>query len=438
MYLLSNEAIREKVRTREAKISVIGLGRVGLPLAATLADCGFETLGIDINEGLVKRINAGESPFEDEVGLTALLKRTVDDGKLVATALLEERDLNVITVPTLIKGEEPDIDAVFTVANAIKAPRGKVFSLESTVPPLTTERFGEIVARNTGYKPGEDFGMAYSPERVQAPQVLRDLGTYPKIVGGMDEKSGFIVSLVYSCFAPGIIRVSSPVVAEIDKIMENAQRDLNIAFANELARICEVYGIDVYEVIRTANSQPYCNILQPGLVGGHCIPMDPYYILSAVEQRGYTANLIKEARRVNEAMTRHVADMVEGDRVVILGLSFKPDIKTFENTHTLKLIDALKSHKVVVHDPFLDDEVEEEKEEEVEFEVEKDMYKAVEGADCIVLSTAHSVYKNMDWKELKKRLRGDLVVDVRGFFDAREVEANGLRYKGIGRIFRAG
>ena len=170
MYLLSNEEIKEKVKNRKAKISVIGLGRVGLPLAATLADCGFDTRGIDINEGLVKTINAGESPFEDEVGLADLLKRTVAEGKLVATVSLEERDLNVITVPTLIKAEEPDIDAVFAVANAIKAPQGKVFSLESTVPPLTTERFGEIVADNTGYKPGQDFGMAYSPERIQAPQ----------------------------------------------------------------------------------------------------------------------------------------------------------------------------------------------------------------------------------------------------------------------------
>ena len=429
MYLLTNEEIRERVKNREAKISVIGLGRVGLPLAATLAESGFDTMGIDINDELVKRINEGESPFVDETGLADLLNKTVAEGKLVASVSLEARDLNVITVPTLIKEEEPDIDAVFAVARAVKEPQGKVFSLESTVPPLTTERFGEIIAETTGYKPGEDFGMAYSPERIQAPQVLQNLKTYPKIVGGMDERSSFIVSEVYSCFAPSIIRVSSPVVAEIDKIMENAQRDVNIAFANELALICELYGVDVYEVIKTANSQPYCNILNPGLVGGHCIPMDPYYILSAAEQRGYTATLIKEARRLNEAMVKHVADMVEGDRVVILGLSFKSDIKTFENSHTLKLIATLKPHEVVVHDPFLEEEV-------FEFEVEKDMYKAVEGADCVVLSTAHSVYKNMDWKEIRKRMRGDLIVDVRGFFDAAEIEANGLRYKGIGRVFQ--
>ena len=434
MYLLSEEEIKGKIDKREVKISVIGLGRVGLPLAVTLADCGFDTFGIDINGELVEKINAGESPFEDEVGLSELLKRNVEEGRLTATVSLVERDFNIITVPTLIRGEEPDIDAIYAVAGEIRKPRDKVFSLESTVPPLTTQRFGEIIAENTGYKAGEDFGLAYSPERVQAPQVLRDLKTYPKIVGGTDEKSGFIVSEVYSCFAPGIIRVSSPVVAEIDKIIENTHRDINIAFANELARICEIYGVDVYEIIKTANSQPYCNILNPGLVGGHCIPMDPYYILSEVERRGYTANLIKEARRINEAMANHVAGMAEGEKAALLGLSFKPDIKTFENSHTLKLIDALRAksreHEIVVHDPFLGDE-------EFDFKVEKDLYKAVEGVDCVILATAHSIYKEMDWKEMRKRMRGDLVVDVRGFFDAEEVEANGLRYKGVGRIFHS-
>ncbi len=179
--------------------------------------------------------------------------------------------------------------------------------------------------------------------------------------------------------------------------MRTRIRDLNIAFANELARICEIYGVDVYEIIKTANSQPYCNILNPGLVGGHCIPMDPYYILSEVERRGYTANLIKEARRINEAMSNHVAGMVDGEKVVILGLSFKPDIKAFEHSHTLKLIDALRAksreHEIVVHDPFLGNE-------EFDFKVEKGLYKVVEGADCIILATAHSVYKNLDWKDI--------------------------------------
>ena len=430
MYLHSIDEIEDKIRNREVKISVIGLGRVGLPLAVTLADCGFDTLGIDINNELVAKLNEGVSPFPDEPGVSELLKSTEESGRFKASAVLEERDFNIVTVPTLIKGDKPDIEAVYAVANAIRAPHGKVFTVESTVPPLTTQQFGDIIARNTGYKPGEDFGLAYSPERIQAPQVLRDLKTYPKIVGAIDDKSAFIVATIYSCFAPDIIHVSSPVVAEIDKIMENAHRDLNIAFANELAMICEVYGVDVYEVIRTANSQPYCNILNPGLVGGHCIPMDPYYIISEVEKRGYSPNLIKEARRINEDMVEHVVSMVEGERVAILGLSFKQDVRAFEHSHTLKLIDALRRHShsysIVVHDPYLGNE-------DFDFPVERDLYTAITGADCLILATAHSYYKSLDWGRVRECMRGDLIVDVRGLFDMERVKKSGLRYKGIGR-----
>ncbi len=169
-------------------------------------------------------VTLNDKYMEYDVDLKELLKRTVEEEWLIATVSLVERDFNIITVPTLIRGEEPEIDAIFAVAGEIRKPRDKVFVLESTVPPLTTQRFGGIIAENTGYKAGVDFGMAYSPERVQAPQVLRDLKTYPKIVGGIDEKSGFIVSEVYSCFAPSIIRVSSPLVAEIDKIIENTHK----------------------------------------------------------------------------------------------------------------------------------------------------------------------------------------------------------------------
>lgn len=430
MYFLSEEEIIKKVKKRKVKISVIGLGRMGLPLAVTLADCGFDTLGIDINEELVKKINEGTSPFEDEKGLDNLLSKNVEEGRMVATLDFEERDLNIVIVPTTIRGEEPNIDAIYAVAGEIIKPGDKVFVLESTIPPLTTEKFGEIIAENTGYKAGEDFGLAYSPERSQSPEMLEDLRKYPKIVGGADEKSGFIVSEIYSCFAPQIIHMNSPLVAEIDKVMENTYRDINIAFANELARICEIYGVDVYDVINGANSQPYCNIFNPGLVGGHCIPMDPYYIINDVERKGYTANLIKEARRINESMVNHVAGMVEGEKVVILGLSFKPDIKAFEHSHTLKLIDALRlrSHEIVVHDPFLEDE-------EFDFKVERDLYEAVEDVDCIILSTAHSAYGKINWSKVKNRMKGNLVVDVRGYFDSEMIKEKGLRYNGIGRIY---
>jgi len=436
LYQLPEKQIKEKIKSRNVKIAVIGLGRVGLPLASTLADEGFEVIGIDINEKVVALTNKGIAFFEDEIGLHDILKKNVAAGRLRASSkmeLIDDCDLVVIAVPTLLTPrKEADIDAVIKVAKHIaKFSKDKVISLESTVPPLTTQKLGKIIEEQTDLKAGKDFGLAYSPERIQAPQVLRDLKTYPKIVSGIDEKSVLILSEIYSTFAPSIIKMSSPVAAEIDKIIENAYRDVNIAFANELAKLCELYGVDVFEVIKAANSQPFSHILGPGCgVGGHCIPMDPYYIIRDAEMRGYTPSLLKTAREINESMPDHVINMVKSrvkkGRVTVLGLSFKPNIKAFEHSHTLKIIELLKDYEVVVHDPFLE-------EEKFPFKTEKDVYKAINGSDCIILCTSHSVYKELEFKKVKKLMKGNLVVDGRGFFDPKEVVTAGLLYRGVGR-----
>ena len=436
LYLLQKEKIREKVKGRGAKIAVVGLGRVGLPLASTLADAGFEVIGIDIDEKLVSLTNKGIAYFKDETGLQDIIGKNVKNGKLRATSdakSVEKCDLIVITTPTLItKNNEPDIEAVKEATDAIaEFSKGKVIVLESTVPPFTTRNLGKMIQEKTGLKAGKDFGLAYSPERVQAPQVLKDLKTYPKIVGGIDEKSTFIVSEIYSTFAPSIMKMRSPEAAEIEKVVENTQRDVNIALANELAKICEIYGVDVFEVIKAANSQPFCKILDPGCgVGGHCIPMDPYYIIKDVERKGYEPSLLKTARRINDSMPGHVVKMVKdhlgGGKVAMLGLSFKRDIKAFKHSPTLKIIELLKGYDVMVHDPFLEGE-------KFSFKTEKDLYEAIKGADCLLLSTAHSAYKKIDFRKVKRLMKGNLVVDGRGLFDPKEIEGAGLKYKGVGR-----
>jgi nucleotide sugar dehydrogenase len=437
MYLLSKQEIEAGVDRREARIACIGLGRVGLPLAAVLADQGFRVSGIDINEGLVAGLNHGQSSFPDEKGLDELLQKVVASDHLKATTRIEavkECDLIIIAVPTLIEGETPDVRAVEIVANGLAdgfSP-GKVVLLQSTVPPYSTQNLlGKIIEGKTGFKPGTDFGLAYSPERTQAPQVLQDLKTYPKIVAGIDEKSTLMVSRIYSTFAPSIMEMDSIVAAEIEKVVENTYRDVNIAFANELARLCELYGIDVTQIIGTANSQPYCHILNPGLVGGHCIPMDPYYIISDARQRGVVPELIKTARETNEAMFHHVADMiVEGVRkITILGLSFKENVRSFDTSHTLKLVNLLieKGYDVTVHDPFLNDD-------SFDFKTEPDLYRAIEGRACIILSTAHSAYQNIDLSKIKRLMRGNLIIDVRAMFQPQQVLRAGLKYKGIGRV----
>lgn len=435
------------INNRKIRISVIGLGRVGLPLAATLASQGFKVIGLDINPEVVNKTNSGESHLKDEKELPALIKKIVAKGLLKATLLPEEAikpsDIIIITVPTLItKDKKPEITPVLDAAHKISEnfSKGKVVILESTVPPNTTVGIvGKIIEDKTGLKAGKDFGLAFSPERIQASQALRDLRTYPKIVGGIDGKTTEIVSAIYSTFAPEIIKMSSPLAAEIEKIIENTYRDVCIAFANELAKICEIYNVDVWEVIKAANSQPYCNILNPGCgVGGHCIPMDPYYIIRDIEEQGYIPRLLISAREVNESMPEHFVRMVEkvikdkNAKITILGLSFKPNVKSFLHSHTLKIIELLKRHgykNIIVHDPFLE-------EEKFDFATEKNLEKALKNSEALLLTTAHSAY-NMDIKYIAELMKENgYIIDGRGFFDPEKVKKSGLRYIGIGRMLR--
>lgn len=442
---ITTEAL-ERINSRKIKVCIIGLGRVGLPLAATLALEGFRVIGLDINPDVVNKTNSGESYLRDEKELPELIRNVVAKGLLKATLLPEEAikpsDIIIITVPTLItKDKKPEISPVIDAAYKISEnfSKGKVVIVESTVPPNTTVGIvGRIIEEKTGLKAGKDFGLAFSPERIQASQALRDLRKYPKIVGGIDEKTTEIVSAIYSTFAPEIIKMSNPLAAEIEKIIENTYRDVCIAFANELAKICEIYKVDVWEVIKAANSQPYCNILNPGCgVGGHCIPMDPYYIIRDVEQRGYMPRLLISAREVNESMPEHFVRIVEKvvknkkAKIIILGLSFKPDVKAFLHSHTLKIIELLKKsgyENIVVHDPFLEDE-------NFDFNTEKNLGKALKNSEALLLSTAHSVYNNISIENIARLMKKNAyIIDGRGFFDPKSVLKAGLNYIGIGRM----
>ena len=437
LYFQSDDNIRDRVSRRDIRIGFIGLGRVGLPLAATLAKEGFPITGVDINKDIVITLNDGRCPIPDEQGLSEIISGVTAGGKLRAIWNLSDArdcDVYIIAVPTLIRGEEPDIDAVEKVALDLAAyiHPGQVVVLQSTVPPGTTERLmGTFVTRSATLTAGVEYGLAYSPERTQAPQVLSDLRTYPKIIGGIDDKSALILAQIYGTFAPSIIRLSSITAAELDKVVENTYRDVNIAFANELAQICDIYGVDINEIIAAANSQPYSHILNPGLVGGHCIPMDPYYVISDLTHKGYWPKLIKASRDLNESIFKNIVHELgeESKQVTILGLSFKKDIKSFDTSHSLKLIKLLEDNgkRVIVHDPFITHE-------QFTFETKADVYEACRGSDCIIVSTAHSEYKTLDLGKLSSVVKGKLFIDLRSLFNPSEVVPFGLNYRGIGSM----
>ncbi len=437
LYSLSEEAIRTKIGSREIKIGFIGLGRVGLPLAATLAAKGFDVTGVDIKNDIVARINNGESPYEDENGLPELIRDVANKKTLKATTSAKETgdcDMIIVSVPTLVRNEEPNIDALIVAANqqAREWRPGKTLVVQSTVPPFTTENVvAGIIEEKTGLKAGKDYGLAYSPERTQSPQVLQDLKNYPKVIGGIDGKSALIISLIYASFAPSIIDMGNIAAAELEKSVENTYRDVNIAFANELARLCELYGVDVYKIIAAANSQPFSHILSPGLVGGHCIPVVPYFIISDARKRGMETRLMQTARDLNESMFSSVVGMIDPGcrKVTVLGLSFKKDVRSFETSHTLKLARLLieKGYDVTIHDPFLNGA-------RFEFKTETDLYRSLTGSDCVILSTPHSEYDRIDFGRVKGLMRGNLIIDIRGTFVPEEVKNRGFKYKGFGRV----
>ena len=438
IYLHDEPQIKAVVANRDLKIAFIGLGRVGLPLAATLADAGFTVNGIDINPRVVDAVNNATSPYPDERGLTELIQKTVSSGKLCAStdyAVIRKSDIIIIAVPTLIEDQKPDISAIHKVAERMNSymDTGKVVVLQSTVPPETTQSIlGEFTYKNIKLEAGIDFGLVYSPERTQSPQVVADLKSYPKIIGAIDDKSALVLSEVYKTFAPSVIRMKNIVAAELEKVMENTYRDVNIAFANEMALLCQLYGIDVQELITVANSQPFSHILQPGLVGGHCIPMDPYYAISDAASRGFDTKLIRTARELNEDIFTVITDMVpnEVQNVTILGLSFKPGVKSFETSHTPRLVKKLEERglNITVHDPYLENTL-------YNFKTEANLCQAITGADCLILSTAHEQYKTLDLTQVKSLMNGDLVIDIRAFWEPEEIKQYGFKYKGLGRMF---
>ncbi|MEB6379762.1 UDP-N-acetyl-D-mannosamine dehydrogenase [Leclercia adecarboxylata] len=336
-------------------ISVVGLGYIGLPTAAVIASNGIRVLGVDVNQHAVDTINQGMIHIV-EPGLEALVKRAVNDGHLTAHTSPQKADAFLIAVPTPFKGEdhEPDLKYIESASRAL-APmleKGNLVVLESTSPVGATEQMAKWLAEERsdltfphtvaeGQTP--DIFVAHCPERVLPGQVIRELVENDRIIGGMDEASTAAATQVYKMFVKkGECIATSARTAEMSKLTENAFRDVNIAFANELSLICDQQGINVWELISLANRHPRVNILQPGCgVGGHCIAVDPWFI---VNQNPDTAKMIRQARLVNDYKPKYVVEQVidavkgiERPTIACLGLAFKPDIDDLRESPALDI-----------------------------------------------------------------------------------------------------
>ncbi len=416
-------------------VSVVGIGRIGLPVAAKIASRGHTVFGCDINANHVDAVNRGDNPIPDEAGLGPLIKQVVEAGTLKATtdtvAAVAQSQVVLFAVAVDIDVEgRADLRSLFSACDDVArgmAP-GTLCIFDTTLPVGTTRR--ELAPRLEAYgrKLGRDFSVAFSPERLLMGRVIEDLTKYPKVVGGVDAEGGRRAAEFYrEVFGSTVIELANAETAELSKLSEGAYRDLNIALANELAMVADVHGVDISEVISAANSQPYCHIHVPGTgVGGHCIPVYPRFLMQGEGPSALSAL----GRQVNDAMPGYVVARVEsllgglrGKRVLILGLTFRPDVAVTPHTNAVDLLREFTTRGAVAegHDALLS----ETGVRELGFEPARE---PLGGYDVAVLHANHRQYGSLDWPTI-----APLLVDARNALDRSAIEARGVRYLGVGR-----
>ncbi|MFP3898647.1 MAG: nucleotide sugar dehydrogenase [Dehalococcoidia bacterium] len=417
-------ALEQKIEDRSAVVGIVGIGYVGLPLAVAFAAAGFRVLGFDIRQNNVDSVNRGESYIADVSGDS--LAAVVSKGLLEATtdqARLAEADAICICVPTpLTPTKDPDLSYVIHESREISRHLrpGQLVVLESTTYPGTTRQVVLPALEESGLRCGADFYLAYSPERVDPGSRDYNITNTPKIVGGMDSASTHLARLLYSQVAGSVLPVSCPEAAEMTKIFENVFRSVNIALVNELAHLCERMGLSAWEVIDAASTKPFGYMpFYPGPgVGGHCIPLDPYYLANKARELDFHTRFIELAAEVNEHMPYHVVSRIiealsargkslHGARVLVLGVAYKKDVADTRESPALKMVQLLceKGADVSYNDPYVPRiHVPAGDMESVALDGQR-----LASADCVVIAADHSCYDIADITA-----RASLVFDTRG------------------------
>jgi len=417
------EVLRAKAESRSAVIGIVGLGYVGLPLAVEMAQAGYAVMGFDISQRVVDLLNAGTSHIQDVP--SERLKACVDSGKFVATSDLSrmrEPDCIIIAVPTpLSKTRDPDVSyivaATDSVAKSLRA--GQAVVLESTTYPGTTRDLMLPALEKNGLKVGEDFFLAFSPERVDPGNPKFNTRNTPKVIGGITPACAEVVTALYQPAIDTLVPVSSPEAAELVKLLENTFRSVNIGMVNEMAIVCDKLGVDVWEVIHAAATKPFGFMkFTPGPgVGGHCIPLDPHYLAWKMRTLNYRTRFIELAGEINAEMpefwVQKVVDRlndasrsVRGSTVLVLGVAYKKDIDDVRESPALDVIRLLEQMgaRVQYHDPFIG----ELHEDGVALHSTPFTLDAVRAADCVVVVTDHS---SVDYTLVAREARA--VVDTR-------------------------
>lgn len=383
------------------RISIAGLGYIGLPTAIQAAQAGYEVYGFDINHEKIKQINQG-NPTIFEPELADRLWKTLKTGHFKAFTELQYADCFVIAVPTPFKeNKAADLSYVFTAGEAIakRLMPGNLVILESTVPVGTTEKLAVLLEENSGLKLGIDFFVAYCPERVLPGKIFKELIENDRVVGGICQHACKLAHQFYSKFVKGFLHITDDKTAEMIKLIENTSRDVQIAFANQVAAICTKAGIDPYQVIELANRHPRVKILNPTCgVGGHCVAVDPYFLIESFPD---DTSLFRAARAVNDAKPFQVIAQLLGKvdelrllgvkkpKVLALGLTFKPDVDDIRQSPALSIAQNLSGKKELIDFLAYDHNISHEEIEKHGIDVAHDLWKGIAWADVIIILVKH-------------------------------------------------
>lgn len=421
-------------------ICIVGLGYVGLPLAVAFDRADYTVIGYDVDEAKISEFRAGRDPTSelsnDEIGSSSI-EFTADP------TAIERADYVIVGVPTPIdEMQSPDLeyvaDAGRTVGQQISA--GTTVILESTVyPGATREILVPAIEETSGLTGGTDFAYGYSPERMVPGDIERGLQNVVKIVSGHDEAAREDIAALYGTIVEaGIHRAPEIEVAEAAKCIENAQRDLNIALVNELAVTCHAIGIDTHDVLEAAGTKWNFHDYSPGLVGGHCIPVDPFYIIYESERNGFSPKLMQQGREVNEFMPKHVAELamkglndcgkvLRESTVLILGIAYKPGVGDTRTSQIDGVIERLRDYSISVqgYDPLADDDAMRE-----QFDIDIQETLSFDGIDGVVLATPHEELVSIDYSSVAESMADDpLLVDVKGELDYSKLSGYGFDYR---------
>ena len=442
--------IIESIQLGKLSICVIGIGRIGLPTALSFASSGLSTIGVDINEKLVNMINSGNFPLKDEPGYDVIFDKVITEKKFRATSNFSEgvnsSDVIVLSLPTPMDEKNiPNYSALLSVAQKLhdEMSDGKLIIIESTVEPGFVEKDFLEILEGTDKKSGKNFCLGVCPETANPGQILNDFERLPRLVGAMDDHTRNLITKIYKhVFTVDLIPMPNCKTANAVKLTTNVFRDLNIAFVNELALIFEKADIDIMTVLEAAKTKYNFQVHYPSAgVGGPCLPVNSYQMINFAKNfTSQTFELVENGRKINEKMPFHTIDLLEdalkeikkplsGSTILVLGLSYKPDVKDIQISPVEKIVEILKEKgvNILTYDPYFKDL------EIFGIKTLDDYVQNLENSDGLIIATAHKEFHNIDPVFLKNKMKHPVVIDSKNIIDQQLAKKAGLVYRGIGR-----